>query len=430
MARYMLKLYLNRLIFVILFHIEVIRRWHVCGSHGVSAEYVFTPNNVLQIVETSCFIGISSYALQLQETEELLNVYSGLQKAYASEDKVILGLLEEEFVWPSGHALKYDIELDDYAYRNITVFSKKKQDRTCLSTRSLIKNEPTAVVYNGIISTEIIIEFINQKCDTYRTRSGYLSTEGLHRQEILNSLFHVQNVSGVDMDHLLIEHSTSYCTQESCKQEPNSKENRASESRPLNFRDMELNIEKCEEVSLPSKGEFFHKYLKLSKPVVFKNVASHWPAMKKWTNEYFKKHHGNKAVHIKLTPLGEFEGVDSASNFENYNDFEIPKDVKEQLLFPDLVVVRPATANIKFSKFLDLVDAVANGSRMGFSAYLEYSSIADIIPELEDDVSEMPFFEKTLQLKNLNIWLSDGNTLGKLHFDPFDNALCQVNHIN
>ena len=24
------------------------------------------------------------------------------------------------------------------------------------------------------------------------------------------------------------------------------------------------------------------------------------------------------------------------------------------------------------------------------------------------------------------MWLSDGHTLGKLHFDPFDNLLCQV----
>ncbi|KAL8618973.1 hypothetical protein ACOMHN_018356 [Nucella lapillus] len=38
----------------------------------------------------------------------------------------------------------------------------------------------------------------------------------------------------------------------------------------------------------------------------------------------------------------------------------------------------------------------------------------------------MEFFENVLKLAHLNIWLSDGNTLGKAHFDPFDNFLCQI----
>lgn len=31
-----------------------------------------------------------------------------------------------------------------------------------------------------------------------------------------------------------------------------------------------------------------------------------------------------------------------------------------------------------------------------------------------------------LKRRHLNIWLSNGNTLGKLHYDPFDNFLCQI----
>lgn len=151
--------------------------------------------------------------------------------------------------------------------------------------------------------------------------------------------------------------------------------------------------------------------------------------MKKWTNEYFKTHYGDRSVHIKLTPLGKLEGVDFASNFENYNDFVIPNAVKKQLLFPDLVVVRPAESNMNFSSFIDTYESVANGSKSNFSAYLEYSSISDIMPELEEDIIEMPFIQNILKLRHLNMWLSDGNTLGKLHFDPFDNFLCQVNYI-
>lgn len=77
---------------------------------------------------------------------------------------------------------------------------------------------------------------------------------------------------------------------------------------------------------------------------------------------------------------------------------------------------------MKFSDFLELITS-GNSS---YSAYLEYSSIPHYMPKLEDDILELPFVENLLERRHLNIWLSDGNTLGKLHFDPFDNFLCQV----
>ncbi|XP_068735056.1 tRNA wybutosine-synthesizing protein 5-like isoform X2 [Montipora capricornis] len=49
-----------------------------------------------------------------------------------------------------------------------------------------------------------------------------------------------------------------------------------------------------------------------------------------------------------------------------------------------------------------------------------------LLPELEQDIKEMPFIFGELKRRHLNIWLSNGNTLGKLHFDPFDNFLCQI----
>ncbi len=45
---------------------------------------------------------------------------------------------------------------------------------------------------------------------------------------------------------------------------------------------------------------------------------------------------------------------------------------------------------------------------------------------LESDIEEFQFAKKILNLQLLNFWLSDGNTLGKLHMDQYDNLLCQV----
>ena len=128
-------------------------------------------------------------------------------------------------------------------------------------------------------------------------------------------------------------------------------------------------------------------------------------------------------VRIAFAPYGEYEGCEKANNFEDLKNFNFPDVVKSQLPFPDLVVVRPAFLEMKFSSFMEILQASNNSD---ISAYLEYSSIPSLLPELEQDIREMPFVAGELKRRHLNIWLSNGNTLGKLHFDPFDNFLCQV----
>lgn len=52
-------------------------------------------------------------------------------------------------------------------------------------------------------------------------------------------------------------------------------------------------------------------------------------------------------------------------------------------------------------------------------------SIESYFPELKEDVIE-PLLLRDLEVALFNVWMSDGRTLGKLHFDPYDNLLCQV----
>ena len=145
--------------------------------------------------------------------------------------------------------------------------------------------------------------------------------------------------------------------------------------------------------------------------------------MKKWTSEFLVTKFGNKMVRVAFAPYGEYEGCEKAENFGDFKEFKFPDAVKSQLQFPDLVVVRPAFREIPFSTFMEILQSSNNSD---ISAYLEYSSIPSLLPELELDVKEMPFVTGELKRRHLNIWLSNGNTLGKLHFDPFDNFLCQV----
>jgi jumonji domain-containing protein 7 len=155
-----------------------------------------------------------------------------------------------------------------------------------------------------------------------------------------------------------------------------------------------------------------------------KGAMDNWPALKKWTYAFLERQYGENEIHIKLTSDGVFEGCDRAEHFSNFKTFRVPDFVKRQLPFPEMVVVRPATMNLNFSAFLDMIRRPPNFGNM--SAYLEYSSIPDHMPELEKDISEFDFVKGILTRRHLNIWLSNGNTLGKLHFDPYENFLCQV----
>jgi len=423
---------------IILLHFGVISLCQLILASEEEVLYMFSPNDIAAVTKHSCMVALNQRILVGQtETEEeatKTGLFFQLKSAFKSEENVVIGMVKfEHFEWPSKRAIKDEnlMEISDLNQHDLAVFLFQKPDRTCLSTIGLQHTDPKVALFTGMLNLNVVIQFVNEKCNTFRKYDGSLTMEGLHRWEILNTLFHVENnLRSPSMTNLslylrgAINSELETCDKDLCSNRGDQEELKMNDM----FKKQELPIAKCDKIEMPSKNEFFHDFLKISKPVIIKNAINDWPALKKWSNHFLKSQYGMQKVHIKLTPQGEFEGVDKASNFKNYKSFSIPEFVKEQLLFPDLVVVRPATANMNFSKFLDLVSSVSNGSKKNFSAYLEYSSLSDIIPELEDDIEELPLLKDYLELKHQNIWLSDGNTLGKLHFDPFDNFLCQVFH--
>eukprot|EP00118_Oscarella_pearsei_P018058 m.182497 g.182497 ORF g.182497 m.182497 type:complete len:482 (+) comp39295_c0_seq9:3846-5291(+) len=264
---------------------------------------------------------------------------------------------------------------------DIAVYQKIKPDRTCLLSPTQLKPTPKRSPYTGPLTLSLVVHFINEKCGTFRKPAGGLNLSGLTRRAILNNLYQVNRPS-----------------------------------------------DRCDRIPMPGKREFFMEYLRRSRPVVIEKAAANWTAMKKWTMDFLRKSFGHERVHVKLAPGGEFEGCEEVKGWEDHGRFHVPDTVYEKLPFPDLVVVRPATLDINFSDFLNMVVGnVKEGYRVNnVSAYLEYSSIPEYMPKLEVDIDELPFMKGVLERQHLNMWLSDGNTLGKLHFDPFDNLLCQL----
>jgi len=105
-----------------------------------------------------------------------------------------------------------------------------------------------------------------------------------------------------------------------------------------------------------------------------------------------------------------------------------------------VVIVRPQPMEANLSSFLAQLRARANmtscqdaaaipfnyqpGS-MWPSFYMEYLALEGNVDELLVDV-DLPDFASFLHEHSTNLWLGDGLTVGKLHFDPFENLLAMV----
>lgn len=386
--------------------------WYICCC--VSAlSGCLTLDNVLTRARFSCVVALTRNGCATCDQYPYNKAFLELKNLSLSRDLgIYVDYIDIDSKWPNGKSLhEENIETGE-----IVLFRKLKKDRTCLLP-SPTKQSVAPVVFSGVSGLSTLVDFVNDGCETYLSPSGEgPSIEGLHRNEILRTMFHVKNISDVQSKQVFHLKPFQYCEKKdkSCL---DKKHKDHSNLHPM---------PKCEKVDLPTKSEFFHNYVKISKPVIFRNVLKNWPAFSKWSNKYLREKYGKNNVHIKLTPLGEYEGVEPRNLWENHQKLKIPQAVLDQLPFPDMVVVRPATKNLNFSSFMDLVEKVSNRTIKDMSAYLEYSSIPDHLPELEEDIIEESLFPGLLKRDQLNIWLSDGQTLGKLHFDQYDNLLCQV----
>ncbi len=323
------------------------------------------PSDLSNILYSSCaLLAVPPYDIDVQ------TLLAKFGRIFQNDEQVLIG----QFInIENSSQLLWKVVTTSHDRSLLAFYAKERRDRTCLLTPK--KKQFFAELYVGRLQLEALVQFINEKCGVFRTAGGNLNSAGLFHQHIRKNLY--------------------------------------QPAKP---------VDRCKRIRMPEKSEFLREYLLRSRPVVIENAVDEWPAMQKWTMEFLHKELGSKEVHLKLTPDGVFEGVENAALWsENHEDW-IPEAVRSQLEYPDLVVVRPATAEMKFSSFLDFI---SSGNRT-YSAYLEYSSITQYMPMLVADIAELQCVAGDLDLRHLNMWLSDGNTLGKLHFDPYDNFLCQV----
>jgi len=304
-----------------------------------------------------------------------------LQEVFALENSIQIGIWDLDKYSSEIHHLLHsqDIILHSPSFSSssgdILLFHKEPEDLHCLLSSLYLQQQATVKEFLGD-DLVALVEWVNEECHMFRKLDGHLNENGLNRQHLLDNLYRVK---------------------------PG---------------------DTCEYRDPPNSAEEFFEYVSSSKPVVFKSALNSlkWEALQQWSNDYLRSVAGENVVGIKLTPEGIFEGCEDISLWDPLLQFQPPPQILEQLESPDKVVVRPAHVQMKFSEFMDVMLDTNKNTNANY--YLEYTSLS-AFPQLQHHV-HCPHWANFLDLSISNIWIGDGNTLGKLHFDPFDNLLCMT----
>ena len=188
-----------------------------------------------------------------------------------------------------------------------------------------------------------------------------------------------------------------------------------------------VDLPKCEKRSIESisTDEFRHEYLERNRPIIITDALESWSSSE-WDRAFFKENFGKLRQHVKLGQNGVFEGPGDRSEWADSQENQLPSFVRDKLEFPELVMERPGGIELSIG---EIVDMFQNSTRAAkdewISAYIEYTPMSNHFDQLKKNLSPPTFFDD-LKLKHQNIWIGDGQTLGKLHFDEYENALAVV----
>jgi jumonji domain-containing protein 7 len=210
-----------------------------------------------------------------------------------------------------------------------------------------------------------------------------------------------------------------------------------------------------------SNSSVFLRYLLRQEPVVIDHVPiiDHDDLLTSLREIQLAK------VGVKLSPDREFEGIDLLTNWGMASTQFVPREVLDHRQSPDLVVVRAAHRDMRIRDLMKLFVASSSALRRRrkesdtadagttndiINAYVEYLAIKndpssplrallDKLLPLNSSMQELEsasasvlsnalprYIDHTLQKGKAHIWIGDGRAIGKLHFDPFDNLLFQV----
>ena len=186
----------------------------------------------------------------------------------------------------------------------------------------------------------------------------------------------------------------------------------------------------CDRIDISELKEstFLRNYLTLQRPLVIEKFID----FKNISILHLLSDHLKQKVGVKLSPSSEFEGIDDLIEWGTENSRRIPALIEAQLQSPDKVVVRAAHEEMTLEDFLLLLTRSMNVTTEcdEVHAYIEYLPLSYYLPGFLESAIPSENYSRSILDNFINgkpyLWLGDGNTVGKTHFDPFDNLLIQL----
>ena len=138
--------------------------------------------------------------------------------------------------------------------------------------------------------------------------------------------------------------------------------------------------------------------LRDAKPTVLKAAAAGWGPTRRWDAAHLRSAAGQEELEVTI--------VTEAGSFEVRHDR----------------IERPPKSVMRLGDFVRLLSTRRDANLTIYSRQAPLWPMGGLLSDLDPP---MPWMEG-LRLNDLNFWLGDGHFRNTLHFDPYDNFLCQV----
>jgi hypothetical protein len=144
--------------------------------------------------------------------------------------------------------------------------------------------------------------------------------------------------------------------------------------------------------------EFVDEYYCASRPVIITGMIDNWPALSKWSLDYFLKEFGPREIQVQV-------GRSASDNYEAGRD-----QFRQTMIFSDFIE-RVRTSGKTNDIYITASNNAAN---------------KNALPELWNDIVQIPQYFDARSVQNGFLWLGPAGTITPFHHDLTNNLMAQV----
>lgn len=166
-------------------------------------------------------------------------------------------------------------------------------------------------------------------------------------------------------------------------------------------------MRRVERVRMDSLDTLLEEYVYANKPVIITNFQEDWNIEK----ERLITHFGDAMIRVSISESGRFDGPENGKLWG--------------LTEGEDVLVRPPTTGMLFGDFMYLISNASTKETF----YLEYLALHQYLGPTFLDLIPLPsMLKNSNSLEHLvtNLWIGGTPTISPLHYDDYENFLCQI----